>query len=193
MDLKGNKGLSGLLDRMDERAARRGGAVLTAWQFAKFSVVSMIAFLVQFAVLNTLQLIGPVRALYEVDLNWWIFHYPAAANGLGYFIAFNTANVTAQIVAFFVNRKKTFRADNSLAWTLAVYLIATVLLICFSTWLSPKINALLLGTGVGGVLAGNLSTILCNTIQFVLYFPIDKLLMRRKKSRAGEGADGGEQ
>ena len=173
---------SSLIDRIDEKAERKGGVVLTAWQFAKFSAVSLIAFLVQFVLLNVLQLLPPVRELNTVAFHWWIFHYPVSANGLGYFIAFNTANIAAQEAAFFINRKKTFRADNGLAWTLSVYLAATVLLICFSTCLSPQINGLLIGAGVNGGLAGNLSTILCNTIQFIVYFPVDKLLMRRRKT-----------
>lgn len=173
----------GVLHRVDSAAAEKGSAVVTAWQFVKFIVVSLLACIVQFALLNILQLLPPIQELFAKDFRWWVFDYPAAANGLGYFIAFNVSNIVAQIVAFFVNRKKTFNADNNIPVTLTIYIIATVLLICFSAWLSPTINAWLIGLNVNDKLAGNISTMVCSTLQFFIYFPIDKLLMRQKKQK----------
>lgn len=173
----------GVLDKVDSAAAEKGSAVVTAWQFVKFIVVSLLACIVQFALLNILQVLPPIQELFTRDFHWWVFDYPAAANGLGYFIAFNVSNVVAQIVAFFVNREKTFNANNNIPVTLTIYIIATLLLICFSAWLSPTINAWLIGMDVNDKLAGNISTMVCSALQFFIYFPIDKLLMRQKKKK----------
>lgn len=178
-----NEEKKGVLHKVDSAAAEKGSVAVTAWQFVKFIVVSLLACIVQFALLNILQLLPPVQDLFTRDFHWWVFDYPAAANGLGYFIAFNVSNVAAQIVAFFVNREKTFNANNNIPVTLTIYIIATILLICFSAWLSPTINAWLIGMDVNDKLAGNISTMVCSTLQFFIYFPIDKLLMRQKKQK----------
>ena len=79
----------------------------TFWQFVKFIFVSLLAMIVQFALLNILKAIPAIDALRAQDFHWFVFHYLAPKEGLGYFIEFNVANIAAQIVAFFVNREKT--------------------------------------------------------------------------------------
>ena len=86
---------------IDNKAAEKGSLLVTIWQFVKFIVVSLLAMIVQFVLLNTLQLIPAIKDLYNTgDFNWWIFSYSAAVGGLGYFIVSNVANIVAQIVAF---------------------------------------------------------------------------------------------
>lgn len=168
------------LSEIDSKAAQKGSGIETFWQFVKFIVVSLLAFVVQFLLLNTLKFIPFIQNLYGEDFKWWIFACTAAEGGLGYFIVNNTANIIAQIVSFFVNREKTFNSDSNIAVTLPIYLIFTVALICFSAWLNPFLKGLFVEK-LGDSLASNASTMICCAVQFFLYFPVDKFLMKSKK------------
>ena len=181
--------IMGKLKEIDSKAAEKGSALETFWQFVKFIFVSLLACLVQFALLNLLRVIlQKCTGLYAQEFSWWVYNYSAEDGGLGYFIAFNASNVAAQIVAFFVNREKTFNANNNIPVTLTVYIVFTVALLMFSAWLSPSLYGFLLGKGINDALATNIATMACSCIQFFLYFPVDKILMRNKdKKEAKEG------
>ncbi|MCL2494861.1 MAG: hypothetical protein FWE98_04300 [Oscillospiraceae bacterium] len=169
------------LKDIDQMAEEKGSFLVTAWQFVKFIFVSLLAMIVQFATLNLLQVIPAIQALKSQPFQWFVFNYDVEAGGLKFFIAFNAANILAQIVAFFVNRKATFGGTNSIPITLTIYLVFTIGLICFSAWLSPALNVLLINRNVNEQLAGNIATMACSAIQFFVYFPVNKLLMRNKE------------
>lgn len=172
------------LKQLDQNAAEKGSGIKTLWQFVKFIVVSLLAFVVQFALLNILNHVPAIENLTTQEFNWFVFTYPVAAGGLGYFISSNVSNIAAQIVSFFVNREKTFNANNNIPVTLTIYLVFTVALICFSAWLNPTIKNLLVEKlAWGDDLASNAATMVCCTVQFLIYFPFDKLLMREKKDK----------
>ncbi|MBO5944015.1 MAG: hypothetical protein J6Q50_01810, partial [Clostridia bacterium] len=67
-----------VLKDIDKAAESKGSFLVTVWQFVKFIVVSLLAMIVQFVLLNTLQLIPAIKALYEQDFSWWVFVYPVA-------------------------------------------------------------------------------------------------------------------
>lgn len=183
------------LKDIDNMAEEKGSWLVTAWQFVKFIVVSLLACIVQFALVNLIPLIPQIHELYATPVDWFVFDYPvttdAAGNiisgGLGYFIAFNVANIAAQIVAFFVNKEKTFNSSANVAITLPIYIIFTIALICFSAWLSPALNTLFTTKwGWNDALSRNIATAVCSALQFFLYFPVDKLLFHKKKEDTKE-------
>ena len=169
------------LKDIDKAAESKGSFLVTVWQFVKFIVVSLLAMIVQFVLLNTLQLIPAIQELYTQPFSWWVFIYPVAVGGLGYFIVSNVANIIAQIVAFFVNKEKTFNSGANVAVTLPIYIVFTIALIFFSAWLSPTLNTLFLGFGWAEALARNAAMMICSALQFFLYFPVDKILFHKKK------------
>lgn len=169
------------LKKIDSAAETKGNKIVTVWQFVKFLVVSLLATAVQFILLNTLNLIPQISELYDKEFSFWVFVYPVSIGGLGYFIASNTANIAAQIVAFFVNREKTFNSSANIALTLPIYIIFTVALIVFSAWLNPFSKGLLIEWGLSEALSKNIATMICSSVQFFLYFPVDKILFKKKK------------
>lgn len=180
------------LKDIDNIAEQKGSGMKTLWQFVKFIVVSLLACIVQFALVNLIPLISQVKELYATPLNWFVFDYPVVTNelgevisgGLGYFIAFNVANIAAQIVAFFVNKEKTFNSSASTAVTLPIYIIFTLALICFSAWLSPTLNTLFTTKlHWSDTVSINVATAVCSFIQFILYFPVDKILFKKPKEK----------
>ena len=174
----------GKLNQIDKAAESKGSLLVTIWQFVKFIVVSLLAMIVQFVLLNTLNLIPAIADLYSQEFEWWVFVYPVAVGGLGYFIVSNVANIIAQIVAFFVNKEKTFNSGANVAVTLPIYIIFTVALVCFSAWLNPVVFEFCVTKfGLGSGLALTIATAVCSTVQFVAYFPVDKLLFHEKKEK----------
>ena len=171
----------GKLNQIDKAAESKGSLLVTIWQFVKFIVVSLLAMIVQFVLLNTLQLIPAIKELYTQDFAWWAFVYPAAIGGLGYFIVSNVANIVAQIVAFFVNKEKTFNSGANIAVALPIYIIFTIGLIFFSAWLNPTLKEVFIGWNLNEAAAKNAATMVCSAVQFFLYFPVDKILIHKKK------------
>lgn len=177
----------GKLSQIDKAAESKGSFLTTVWQFVKFIFVSLLAMIVQFALLNILAAIPAIKALYTTDFEWFVFKYLAEDGGLGYFIAFNTANIVAQIVAFFVNKEKTFNSGANTAIVLPIYIVFTIALICFSAWLSPTLYGLFLNKwGWSDTLSLNAATMVCSALQFFLYFPVDKILFHKKKEEKTE-------
>ena len=170
-----------ILEKLDKSAEAKGEKVKTLWQFVKFIVVSLLAMIVQFVLLNTLNLIPAIQELYTQEFNWLFFAYPVAVGGLGYFIVSNVANIVAQIVAFFVNKEKTFNSGANIAVALPIYIVFTIGLIFFSAWLNPTLKDLLVGWNLEEVAAKNIATMVCSAVQFFLYFPVDKILFHKKK------------
>ncbi len=171
----------GKLNQIDKAAESKGSLLVTIWQFVKFIVVSLLAMIVQFVLLNTLNLIPAIKELYSQDFSWWVFVYPAVVGGLGYFIVSNVANIIAQIVAFFVNREKTFNSGANIAVALPIYIVFTIGLILFSAWLNPTLKEVFVGWNLEEAAAKNIATMICSAVQFFLYFPVDKILFHKKK------------
>lgn len=179
----------GKLNELDTKAAEKGKGLETFWQFIKFIFVSLLAMIVQFALLNILNHIPAIVNLFGTDFKWWVFESPVnvtagavVIGGLGYFISNNTANIVAQIVSFFVNREKTFNSGANIAITLPIYIVFTIALICFSAWLNPTLQHLFVSKNwMGADLAANAATMICSAVQFFLYFPVDKILFHKKK------------
>ena len=171
----------GKLNQIDKAAESKGSLLVTIWQFVKFIVVSLLAMIVQFVLLNTLNLIPAIDNLYSQPFSWWVFVYTVEAGGLGYFIVSNAANIIAQIVAFFVNKEKTFNSGANVAIALPIYIVFTIALIFFSAWLNPTLKEVFIGWGLEEAAAKNIATMICSAMQFFLYFPVDKLLFHKKK------------
>ena len=176
----------GKLNQIDKAAESKGSLLVTIWQFVKFIVVSLLAMIVQFVLLNTLNLIPAIKELYTQEFAWWVFVYPVAVGGLGYFIVSNVANVIAQIVAFFVNKEKTFNSGANVAVALPIYIVFTIALIFFSAWLNPTLKEVFVGWNLEEAAAKNIATMICSAVQFFLYFPVDKILFHKKKEEAAK-------
>lgn len=171
------------IKQMDSLADEKGAAIKTLWQFVKFIFVSLIAFFTEFFLLNTLKYLPFIQDLYSVDFRWWIFKSTVAAGGLGFFIISCTSNFLSRLVAFFVNRTKTFNSDANIAIVLPIYIAFAVCLLIFLSWLNPLIKARFVAMGLGDTAAANASTMCCCCIQFFSYFPVDKTLFKKERTK----------
>lgn len=175
----------GKLNQIDKTVESKGSGIVTLWQFVKFIFVSLGACVVQFGLVNLLPLV--FRSLYDTPCEFFVFHYPVADGGLGYFLSFALSNIAAQIVAFFINKEKTFHSGANTKVVLPIYIVFTIVLICFSQWLNPTIYGWILNDiGWPEAAARNIATAVCSMLQFFLYFPVDKLLFKKKKEEKTE-------
>ena len=178
----------GKLKNLDEKAAQKGKKAETFWQFIKFIFVSLGACIVQVVSLAILYNIPAIKALSTTAFHWFVFDYPVIEGercGLALFIAFNTSNILAQIVSFFINRNKTFNSSANIAVTMPIYIVFTLALITFSAWLNPVIfNLCSEKYNLSDGLSLTIATAVCSAMQFFLYFPVDKILFRKKKEDA---------
>lgn len=181
---------------IEQKKAETGSGKKTLWEFFKFTLVGLLATVVQYSTLNILILLPFIKNLYATEFNWFVFNYPVNTNAsgiivsgaLGYFIAFNSSNILAQIVAFFVNKEKTFKSAANVAVAFPIYIVFTIALICFAAWLSPILNTFFIGKGFNGTASTNMAAMVCSAIQFFVYFPVDKILFRKPKDNTLEKA-----
>lgn len=166
------------LNDIDKAAASKGKGIETLWQFIKFIVVSLGAFVIQTFLPLLIKLPMSEEFLLK-EFDFLIFHSTATV-GLGIWLAANISNIIAQIVSFFINREKTFNSSANIAVTLPIYIIFTIALICFSAWLSPTLITFFTAK-IGSEAAIAVSGAVCGAIQFFLYFPVDKILFHEKK------------
>lgn len=173
----------GKLKQIDKAAEDKGSLVTTLWQFIKFIVVSLGAFAIQSVLPIIIQLFMDDNFINK-SYEFFVFASEGGeGNGLGFFIASTCSNILAQIVAFFINRDKTFNSSSKISVTLPIYIVFTIALICFSAWLAPTFQGFLITKNVPSELSTFISNALCGAIQFFLYFPVDKLLFREKKAK----------
>lgn len=150
------------------------------WQLIKFTLISCIAAVVE---ITSYMLLDSVflKKLNNQAVNWFIFHYdPATTGGLGTMIAFLVSTTLAQIVSFITNRKKTFNANNNLAFSVTVYVIMMVSIILMQTWSGPIIvtwfDSFIHNSGVSGFLG----KFLWMFISFLIVFPMNKYVIMRR-------------
>lgn len=179
----------GKLKEIDNKAEGKGSLFVTIWQFVKFIVVSLAAFAIQFGLPMIIELFMSDELLFQ-HFSWFGGLFEAEVNnegivvsGLGIFLASTISNIIAQIVAFFINKEKTFNSSKSVSKTLPIYLAFIIGLIIFSAWLTPTITGLFIGFGLSAEVASGIGGALCGMIQFFVLFPVEKILFSEKKKK----------
>ena len=127
----------------------------------------------------------------------YLFDYPAGAlpeggGGLAYFLAVQITIAIAQVVNFFAQRSITFKSNSSVWWAAMWYLIAyigiTILAAAAQVWYKEPIYGFFmttLGWGTTGETIADVITMTINAaISFWVFFPIFKLIFRRREESA---------
>jgi putative flippase GtrA len=123
--------------------------------------------------------------------------WPFGKQALGSLLAFLLSNIIAKVLSYILNRKKTFKADNNVASSLAIYIVMVVLLIIVETIIGTPLQnwiyALLGGTYEGQSLTtatvsdqvlyqicGTLSPMLYGIGDCVIVFLMDKYVIMKR-------------
>ena len=178
-------------------AFHKGKAFMTRhgniWQIVKFTLISLIAFLAEFATMYALQ-----YGLADVcgqDFHWFVFNYDASQGGQATFIAMLGSKCIAEIISFTINRKKTFKANNNVVFSAIMYVITVVALIIFTTWLAGPIGNAMGAHNIDEGLSSTVSKMVGSIISFVVIFLMDKFVIMRNvengdKEAAADSAEG---
>jgi len=186
----------GKLDKIDASAAQKGSGTKTFWQLVKFIFVSLIAFVVQVVTVNLFKVwlsgkIGEITGAFAV-----IFTEQAMGRGntnWGYVLAFFLSNLLANIVGYFINRKKTFKSDTNLTASLTIYFVVLFTLIVFNSWFQGVVTnwvdiaAASLNNGLGNVLGKTdltIAAMAAGLIQTLVLFPLEKFVLLKEKKEA---------
>ena len=150
------------------------------FQLLSFALLGLVASAVEllcFALFRRVVFAG----LSSVDFAWWIFRYSAANGGLGFFLAVALSFLCGQIVNFFIQRKYTFEATNSLARSAALYAATVAAMWLLQMWLPTVIRAPI--AAALGEDAGDLAVkLLCMFAGLIIAFPMNKFVIMKKES-----------
>lgn len=124
---------------------------------------------------------------------YFIFNYEAgpiradgSGGGLAYFLAVQITLAIAQIINFFAQRNITFKSNTSIAkaafWYFAAYVAITLAAAALQGFYKDPMYDWLIGTlGSRGEFLADMITMMTNaTISFVVFFPIFRLIFKRK-------------
>ena len=169
---------TGKLDKVKGFMQRHGNI----WQIIKFTLISCIAFLAEFASMYALQY-GLEGVCGDQEFKWFLFHYAPGRNGafgLAGFIAMLCSKCIAEIISFTINRKKTFNANNNVAFSAIMYVITVIAIIIFTTWLAGPIGNAMGDHNIDEGLSSTVSKMVGSIISFVVIFLMDKFVIMRR-------------
>jgi len=150
----------------------------TAWQFIMYMLLSCLTTVVDLGsfVIFNFWVFVPYR---NQSFSWWRIDYSVENGGLTAFLAFAISFAISQTFNFFLHRKTTFKANNNVARSAAMYAALVILLYFFQLYLPTLTRAPLVG--VFGVTLGDLLTKCVNmTTSMLIQFPANKWLIMRR-------------
>ncbi|MBN2617098.1 MAG: hypothetical protein JXR64_02160 [Spirochaetales bacterium] len=150
----------------------------TAFEFIMFNLLSNIATITNFAILN-LGTFLLFKNLSNRDFSFWVFDYPASNGGLGSFLAFLLAYASAQIVNFIVQRKLVFNSNHKLGAAIPIYVV-TILVVYVICLYVPTLVMTPLSSVLGNGLAANVTNAINIFIQVVIIYPVLKFVVMKK-------------
>ena len=153
----------------------------TLMQAIKFTLISLVAFVSEFAIMYILQY-SLLSTCGEEDFTWWIFNYAGGrtgAFGLAGFIAMLGSKFVAEVISFTQNWKKNFKANSNKVFGVTVYVLTVIAIIIFTQWLSGAL---------ANVIKNEAGLTVCkmvgSIVSFVVMFLMDKfVIMRVKKDK----------
>ncbi len=150
----------------------------SAYEFIMFNLLSNIATIVNFLVLNISNSLI-FRSLSESPFSFWIFDYSIENGGLAGFLSFLMSYAIAQCVNFIVQRKLVFNANNKLHWPIVIYAL-TVVGVYFICLYVPSLIIAPLSQFVGNFWATNIANMANIMIQVIIIYPVLKFVVMKR-------------
>jgi putative flippase GtrA len=153
----------------------------TLMQAIKFTLISLVAFVSEFAIMYILQY-SLLSTCGQDNFDWWIFHYAGGktgAFGLAGFIAMLGSKTVAEIISFTQNWKKNFKANSNKVFGVTVYILTVIAIILFTQWFSGALAEV-----IHSEAALTVCKMVGSVVSFVVMFLMDKfVIMRVKKDK----------
>ena len=145
------------------------------WQFILFNVLSNISTITRFVFtwlgtavfVGALGLTAPFRLL--------VFDYSdASSNGLGGFLTFLVAEVVAQAVNFYVQKRWVFKSKAGFERAAAKFAAMAVLIVCVNLVLPGKVVSLCLGWGLDSGVSATVASAVNTLLAVIVSYPLLK-------------------
>lgn len=153
-----------------------------AWQFAKYTIFSLLAGWIEVIIFIVLNYYLPKNGINK-PINWFVFIYPTVAGGLGAFIAFVVSSVVGQGLKFITNFKKTFKSTNNILLSaIGFAVMAIIIVVGLNLYVGGILNTALCKIIPNADVAGAIAKIICQFTGFLLAFPVNKFVLMRNKA-----------
>ena len=153
----------------------------TAWEFAKYTIFSLSAGILELVIFVVLNYVLPLNGVNK-PINWFVFVYPTAAGGLGAFIAFVVSSVVGQGLKFITNFKKTFKSTSNIFLSaIGFTILAIIIIVGLNLYLGGLLNKELCKVIDNADVAGFIAKLIAQVTGFLLIFPANKYIFMRKK------------
>jgi putative flippase GtrA len=153
----------------------------TAWEFAKYTIFSLLAGWTELLTFMLLNYILPKNGINK-EVSWFLFVYPTEAGGLGALIAFVVSSIIGQALKFITNFKKTFKSTNNILLSaIGFAVMAVIIVVGLNLYVGGILNTALCKVIPNVDLAGALAKAICQFAGFLLAFPVNKFILMRNK------------
>ncbi len=156
----------------------------SAYEFIMFNLLSNIATITNFLVLNICNSFI-FKSLADSPFSFWVFDYSVKNGGLAGFISFLLSYAIAQCVNFVVQRKLVFNANNKLHWPIVIYAL-TVVGVYFICLYIPSLIVGPLTRVVGNFWATNIANMVNIMVQVIIIYPVLKFVVMKRIEEPSE-------
>ena len=172
------------LERMDIKAEEKGKTIKTLWQILKFTVICTFTTGIQLLLVNLLLLWMKGWKASLPNFLESIFNPEYVGEGndnWGYVLPFFISNAVSNTIAYFLNKKKTFRSDAPL-WHFVVYISVIAILVLVMTWFQGVMVSWMKGSSVEA-LAPTIASLTAGFIQACVLFPLQKFVLSKERKK----------
>lgn len=157
------------------------------WTFIKFTLAGFAATLIEMVV----HVILDSKILSSMNYepfkwmkiaNTYIFNYKGdGIEGKGTMIAFFISTIIGYTIAYIINRKVTFNADNNAVVSTIIYAIMVFFIVCFQSWGGPIVKGWLYGYIPTDSIASLGSKVIMCTLCTAISYPMNRFVIQRQK------------
>ncbi len=148
------------------------------FEFIMFNIMSNIATIVNFVVLN-IGINFLFKSLRNTDFIFFLFDYRVENGGLGGFLSFLLSYFCAQTVNFIVQRNIVFKSNNKSKIAIPIYIL-TVIAVYVIIMYVPSFTLKPLTALFGDIWGINITNLINIIIQVIIIYPVLKFVVLKK-------------
>lgn len=155
------------------------------WKFIKFTFAGTSSSIVQYAV-DVLFHYVVFAGLKGQTVDNAVFRFLGIDSQMDAAYAYFVAATVGYAVAFIMNRKVTFQANNGLTAGIIIYIVMVVATIFITAWMKAKFFGLAVASGHDNAFVDFLIDLAVIIIPFVWTYPLQRFVIHKKTDKAEE-------
>ena len=151
------------------------------WEFVLFNVLSNISTITRFVCTWIGTAVFVTALALTQPFGFLIFDYTSAnSGGLGGFLTFLLAEVLAQVVNFFVQKRWVFKSDASFSTAAPRFAVLAVVIVVVNLVLPGRVTSLCVGLGMASGVAATVASVVNTLLAVVVSYPLLKFWVMPK-------------